>query len=355
MKSAIRWTIAIVCLLLLGVFAWRISSKPIPFSDSSPGNSTNKSDSKLGFSGTVAVIGDTPITKEDLDWEVALHTSLPEFKNSDLGIVASKPKPVPTNDPKSTMNPSSLPVTSSALDQRILVTLIERKILYKWIQEHSEGFDYNNPGRYIDCLSELKDIIANNSAFFANSSGKERMKSKLCEQSIIAQYLHEKVIGSVSAGDSEALKWYQTNSSDFNDPPKVVFRQILLATDKAAMDLRPKVNRNNFSELAKQHSIAAEASQGGRVGPFTKGQLPSFFDIVFTMQIGEISGIVRSDYGYHILMPIEHLAARHRPFSEVKAQIRAKLTEQKKQEAYQAWLTNVMNTIPVSSTGSSTD
>ncbi len=352
MKLAIRWAIAVVSLLLIGVFAWRIASKPLPSTEPPTNNQSSSSVNNLEFAGTVAIVGDTPITKEDLDWEVALHTSLPEFKNTDMGIVASKPKPSPSVDPKKSPSASISPSSSVVLNQRILVTLIERKMLYKWIKENSEGFDFNNPGRYIDCLSELKDVIASNPAFFANSSGKERMKSKLCEQSIIDQYLHEKVLGSVSASDNEALAWYQSHSGDFNDPPKVVFRQILLPTDKAAIDLRPKINRNNFSEMAKQHSIAAEAAQGGRVGPFTKEQLPSFFDIVFTMQIGEISSIVRSDYGYHILMPIEHFAARHRPFSEVKAQIRSKLTEQKKQEAYQTWLTSVMNTIPISSAAS---
>lgn len=356
MKSAIRWIIAVLCLLVLGIFAWRITSRRVRMSENNLSASQNhEADEKIEFAGTVAVIGDTPIAKDDLDWEIAIHTELPEFSNTDLGIVASKPKPSTSPSPSVSASPESTAVSASplppskALSQRILVTLIERKMLYKWIKENSEGFDFNNPGRYVDCLSNLKEVISNHPNFFANSPSKDRMKSKLCEQSIIDQYLHEKVLGSVSATDDEALKWYSSHKSEFNDPPKVVFRQILLPTDKAAVELRPKVNRSNFNEMARQHSIAAEAPKGGKVGPFAKEQLPSFFEIVFTMQIGEISGIVRSDYGYHILMPVEHLPARHRPFAEVKAQIRTKLTEQKKQEAYQTWLTTVMNTIPVSS------
>ena len=352
MKVAVRWIAAIICLLLLGVLSWRISSKRLQVNDASnPASLAPDDEPKSEFTGTVAIIGDTPVSKEDLDWEIAIHTELPEFSNTDLGIVASKPKPSTSSAPiaSSSPSPSSPPMTSKALSQRLLVTLIERKMLYKWIKENSEGFDFNNPGRYVDCLSDLKEVVSNHPNFFANVASKDRMKNKLCEQSIIDQYLHEKVLGSVSASEDDASKWYNSHKNDFNDPPKVIFRQILLPTDKAAVELRPKVNHSNFNEMARKYSIAAEAPLGGKVGPFSKEQLPSFFDIVFTMQIGEISGIVRSDYGYHILMPVEHLPAKHRTFQEVKTQIRSKLTEQKKQEAYQTWLTTVMNTIPVSS------
>lgn len=353
MKSLIRWIIIVIGLGLFGAFTWRVTSHRLSVvaEQTVPASNVIEDSAKSEYAGTVAIIGDTLVTKEDLDWEIAIHTDLPQFANSDLGIVASKPQLSPSIAPlKSvTASPNTPAAHSRALNQRILVTLIERKMLYKWIKENSEGFDFNNPGRYVDCLSDLKETTASHPNFFATSSSKERMKSKLCEQSIIDQYLHEKVLGSVSASNDDALKWYNSHKAEFNEPPKVIFRQILLPTDKAAVALRPKVNRSNFSEMARQHSIAAEANIGGKVGPFAKEQLPSFFDIVFTMQIGEISGIVRSDYGYHILMPIEHIPAKHRTFSEVKAQIRSKLTEQKKQEAYQTWLTTVMNTIPVSS------
>lgn len=352
MNFAMRWIAAIIGLLLLGVLSWRISTKRLQVVNE-PSNPTNVAPDesfKSDFAGTVAIVGDSPLSKEDLDWEIAIHTELPEFSNTDLGVIASKPKPSTSSAPQAMISPSPslAPMTSKALSQRLLVTLIERKMLYKWIKENSEGFDFNNPGRYVDCLSDLKDVISTHPNFFANSASKDRMKSKLCEQSIIDQYLHEKVLGSASASEADALKWYISHKNDFNDPPKVTFRQILLATDRAAVDLMPKVNRSNFNDLAKKYSIAAEANQGGKVGPFSKEQLPSFFDIVFTMQIGEISGIVRSDYGYHILMPIEHLPAKRRTFAEVKTQIRNKLTEQVKQEAYQTWLTTVMNTISVS-------
>lgn len=350
MKFAVRWTLAILGLLLLGVLSWRIHSKRVQINESSNLQTTVPEDeTKSEFAGTVAIIGDSPISKEDLDWEIAIHTELPEFANTDLGIVPSQNKPSASNTPQPASSPSATSMTSKALSQRLLVTLIERKMLYKWIKENSEGFDFNNASRYIDCLSELKDVVSSHPNFFLNAANKDRMKNKLCEQSIIDQYLHEKVLGSVSASEEDASKWYSSHKNDFNDPPKILFRQILLPTDKAAVELRPKVNRNNFSEMARKYSIAAEAAQGGKVGPFSKEQLPSFFDIVFTMQIGEISGIVRSDYGYHILMPVEHLPTKRRTFSEVKTQIRSKLTEQKKQEAYQTWLTTVMNTIPVSS------
>ncbi|MCX6126136.1 MAG: peptidylprolyl isomerase [Proteobacteria bacterium] len=116
-----------------------------------------------------------------------------------------------------------------------------------------------------------------------------------------------------------------------------------------AAALRPYIDRINFEDVAKKHSIAPEAKEGGIVGPLRRDQLPTFFDSVFDMQIGEISGIVKSEYGFHIMMPVERLNASVVAYQEAKKLITKKLEAQKRGDLYLSWLKEAMNTIPVQS------
>lgn len=354
MTSGKRLLILFGSALAIGVIAMRITSRPVPV--------VSRIDTQINTPQSaipenivqLAQVGDATILKEDIDWEVALHISTPKISDGEpLGekseVKKVEDKPI-ANPPKPTDKSEDLtPQTSDQLRQRLLVTLIERKILYQWIKEYSEGFDHDNPSRYVSCLSEMKELVQSVPHFFETAKSKEHLKEKLCEQSLIDQYFHEKVLPSTKISDADIEHFYKSHLKDFKEPQRVVFRQILLPTEKSALDLRPKVNKNNFSELARSHSIAPEAANGGKVGPFRKEQLPTFFDIVFNMQLGEISGIVRSDYGYHIIMLLDRIAPSTRSLAEARSSIRARLEEQRKQELFQSWLTTAMNTIPVHS------
>lgn len=292
----------------------------------------------------IATVGDEKITLEDIEWESSLHTLVPKTGTEDLPLL---PEEQSFKIPPTIMESVD---GSDALKQRLLVTLIERKILYQWIKTYSDGFDHENPSRYLSCLSEFKEISEEAKDLVVKPGSKERLKTRLCESSLVDQYLHEKIYPAVQISEVEVSNFYKTHQDQFKEPARIVFRQILLPTEDAAKDMRPRVNRNNFAELAKSHSIAAEAANGGKVGPFSREQLPTFFDIVFNMQNGEISGILRSDYGFHIVMPLERLPATSLTLSEARRSIVKQLEDKKRQELYQNWLTTAMNAIPVRST-----
>jgi hypothetical protein len=337
----IKATILILAIVVGGLVA-RNKSRPSsskPTSSSTP-STESLQDFKSDPNQTLAVVGDMTITGEDLAWEVDLHSSVPKIATVDANI---------TDSPGSlNSQTSSLPVfKSKPLWNRLFVGLLERKLLYLWIREHSEGFDHENPNRYINCINNVKVYLDDNDPFFASNQSKDRLKSKLCEQDLIHQYIIERIEPKISISAQELESYYKGNPKEFQRSARISFLQILLPNEAQAKSVRLKVNRNNFAQLAKEHSISPEGQNGGKMGPFQKEQLPSFFSIVFNMQIGEISDIVRSPYGFHILMLTEKHSAGMASLAESTKTIESKLRKSRSQELVQDWLVSAMNIIPV--------
>ena len=92
----------------------------------------------------------------------------------------------------------------------------------------------------------------------------------------------------------------------------------------------------DFAALAKANSDdAGSKDNGGDLGLMTKGGLPGpFEDAAFAMESGEVSGPVKSDFGWHVIKIGEVRAGSQRPFEEVRAQLAAELQESERERAY---------------------
>ena len=289
----------------------------------------------------IAIVGDAEIKASQLDWEIKIHSMTPSLlgETKDQNI---------TQNRGSDQQPESIDTNSPMLRQRLLVTIIERSLLFQWIQKYSEGFDFNDSNRYLNCIQEHQSLVQEVKIFSESPAAKESLKNKLCQESLIRQYLTEKIYAHAKVSEIDMQAYYNSNIEKFRQPQTVQFKQILFAKEEDAKHVRPLVSKSNFSDFAKRHSIAPESAQGGLLGPFRRDQLPSFFDIVFNMQIDEISDIIRSDYGFHILLLVQKMPAEVLSYSKVKNTIRANLLEEEKSTLYQNWLTSAMNSIKVS-------
>lgn len=80
-------------------------------------------------------------------------------------------------------------------------------------------------------------------------------------------------------------------------------RHILVAHEYEAKDLLKKLAEGKkFEDLAKDFSLCGSASEGGNLGEFKKGMMvPAFEKAVLSMKEGEVSDIVKTQFGYHII------------------------------------------------------
>ncbi|RMD64406.1 peptidylprolyl isomerase, partial [Candidatus Parcubacteria bacterium] len=94
-----------------------------------------------------------------------------------------------------------------------------------------------------------------------------------------------------------------------------------------------------FAKLARQYSEGPSAERGGLLGTFRQGELlPGFEEAVAALQPGQISDVVRTRVGFHIIRLEAKKAGGYKPFDAVKEEIKADLTEQKTEQKYQEWL-----------------
>ena len=103
------------------------------------------------------------------------------------------------------------------------------------------------------------------------------------------------------------------------------------------MDLLANIKAGgNFEELAKKNSVDSSAAKGGDLGWFGQGTMvPAFEKAAMALKEGQVSDVVKSDFGFHIIKLTGKRPAGVRPFEEVKEQIKGAILPSKQQEIFQ--------------------
>ena len=157
------------------------------------------------------------------------------------------------------------------------------------------------------------------------------------------EYLANVVMKDFAVTEADLKGYYQKNQKSLGIPEQVRVRHILVKVEpnstaverqkaKAkAQGLLDRLNQGeSFEALAKTNSEdQSSRERGGDLGYITQGQMvKEFEDAAFYTNPGEISDIVETRYGYHIIKVEEHLDARERSYEEAKELIQTRLTKQ---------------------------
>lgn len=147
-----------------------------------------------------------------------------------------------------------------------------------------------------------------------------------------------------SKGDMK--NYYEKNQADFQVQEQVKASHILFKTaDKSPTEVEKIKNQaetilkqakggKDFSDLAMKHSEDGSASNGGDLGFFGRGRMVAEFErIAFSLKVGQISDLVSTQFGFHIIKVFEKQKARIQDFKEVEATISSSLTSQKAEVA----------------------
>ncbi|MBU0506938.1 peptidylprolyl isomerase [bacterium] len=164
---------------------------------------------------------------------------------------------------------------------------------------------------------------------------------QLAENEIRVQYVLDKELSEgLVVSPAEIRAYYHKYRDDFVVSERVRARQIVTDTLEKARDVHARLlNGENFAKIAVNHSLSPDRTQGGDLGFFAKGSLPKEFDeTCFKLKKGEISPIVKSDYGYHIFKLLDRQAPGRKTLLEASPQIYQKLFEEKLKSKYDAWI-----------------
>jgi len=277
---------------------------------------TNFSDSTV-----VAIVNGDPIHNSDVD------KAIKQFLNQ-LGKDTEQ-----FNNQK-----SDTALWKEALEWIVSIRLLAQEAHKQNIRVEESEFDFAlntikrrfpTEQKFLDALEEAELSIEQ----FTNNLTKELMVQKLLEQKIGSQ------IDDFSAED--VLKYYNEHEEEFMQDEQIRVHHILLKVSETSnpekvKSVESKARRilerikkgENFESLARQYSEDPSALKGGDLGFFSRGDMiKNFEDAAFALKIGEVSDLVRTPLGFHIIRMDERKASQKVPFDEVKIEIKLRLKQ----------------------------
>lgn len=303
--------------ILIGGLLWKVTHYSFSVNDSSLDLPIAVETSK-----EVAKVNGKVITREDLKLEYFLEMAdiydkdRQSFEKSVAALTLPSHKEIKDN---------------------LLKNMIQRAVLYSYLQNDKEFLVYDS-SNYKECLREYKTVLSQKYKYLEKKSHQDRLKDILCQESIISQYLTQRVYQNINITEEDLEVYYNSHLDDYKQPNKVLIRHILVASEREANKIRVKVHKEDFESFARKFSIAYEAENGGLLGPYAKGEYPDVFNIAFRMRIGDISPVLRSTYGFHIIKLLRKFKKHTISLSDAKSKIKEVLLKSLRDEEYKKWV-----------------
>ena len=142
--------------------------------------------------------------------------------------------------------------------------------------------------------------------------------------------------GAEDPSEADLLAHFNAHKSEYSKSERVLAQHILISpdgdTETSKQEARDKIRAirkriveegKNFSDEAAAHSMCPSGKQGGSLGWFSRGMMvPEFDKAVFEMRDGEVSDIIETQFGFHIIYKTAHEDAGEPDFDEVREQVR---------------------------------
>ena len=244
----------------------------------------------------------------------------------------------------------SNPLTESqALEALITDKLLEKEVVERKIEVKSEDIDH-----YVDQVKARNRI--NDYRFEAALAAqgmtlegyRERIKTELQK----SQLVNKEIRGRVSVPPEEVQHYYEVNREEFRTGERVTVRDIFFRVEpidnaqeierihRKAQEVRQlAISGRPFEELAKQFSEGAGADKRGLLGTFARGELEADMEpAVFALSPGQLSDVVRTDRGFHILRVDKIEPPGYRSLDEARDQIKETLYQKAVEQRFQDWL-----------------
>jgi foldase protein PrsA len=217
-----------------------------------------------------------------------------------------------------------------------------------------------------DQLEQIKQFFQGDEKRFTEALKKQNMTLEQLTQSIRDRLQLEgvkaAVTDEVTVSEEEAKAYYQAHKADYMEQESRETRHILIAPVPPAADgaaaitatqadwdaakaeaekVRSEIqNGAGFVTEAEKYSDDATTKEsGGELGTVIRGQMvPSFEEAVFSLNKGELSQPVKTQYGYHLIEVTDITPEKQLAYDEMKENIKSSLLAQRRSETWQAWL-----------------
>jgi peptidyl-prolyl cis-trans isomerase C len=233
-------------------------------------------------------------------------------------------------------------IVRKAVDQLVTYTLLAQESRNR----HVEVADAEVDTRIGELRGKFPDENAFNKALADRGSSVDQLKKDARNELSISKMMDAELASEPAVTDQDARAFYDGNPDKFQQQEAVRASHILIRVDEKADPAAKQKARTEieavlkqlkdgayFATVAREHSQDGSAAQGGDLNYFTRGQMvPAFEQAAFALQTGQMSGIVESPFGYHIIKVTDRKPARTIPYEEVTGRIKEFLSAQHKQQ-----------------------
>lgn len=164
----------------------------------------------------------------------------------------------------------------------------------------------------------------------------QRFKARLrkVREDLLFETGRTRLVSDIEMSESEVKHYYEEHREEFTQREKIQVRHILTTTyeetEKALERIR---NGESFGQVAAEVSVHGSRISCGELPVFSRGTYTKTFeDTAFALPVGRISGIVKTELGYHIIQKTGETPSRMLPFEEVRERIRLALLQNKEAE-----------------------
>lgn len=257
------------------------------------------------------------------------------------------------------------PADSITPDQRKLVeetakeNLIRSELLYQLaMKQDIPDLDRQVDEQFALIKSRSPSEEEWNDALAENGITSDGLREQLKRGLMINTFVQNEVLSKIVMTDAQLKAFYDENPETFSKTESMRASHILIGVDtgagaeekenakqKADAMLEKVKSGADFAELAKSESTCPSAAQGGDLGEFGRGQMVAPFEnAAFGLESGDVSEVVETQFGYHIIKATDKNEASVVPFEEVKGRIEKQLKTQQVQQDLMAKIEELRST-----------
>ncbi|MCK5706878.1 MAG: peptidylprolyl isomerase [Candidatus Aureabacteria bacterium] len=224
------------------------------------------------------------------------------------------------------------------------IALIDNETAKKGIKVSDEDFNKSYQTlieQYYKTREKFLEVLVQKG--MSEEAFKQNFREKLSRDAFFKQELEPKVI----ITDEEVKKFYDENQKMMIKPEAVNVSHILLRTDdedakkKAELEgYRKKIEKGEpFEKMAKNFSDCPSSRKEGSLGYILRGQtVPEFEKVAFNLEVGELSPVIKTQYGYHLIKVADKKPEMTIPLEEAKENIIAHLKQPKRKELFAEYI-----------------
>ena len=242
------------------------------------------------------------------------------------------------------------------IQNNVLDNMIDRELLYQDALKNGIKTDDQAVNAQLDKMKKnFPGDAEYQKALEMMNTSETDLRANIAQSMVIQQLIESKITPQIQITDAQTKEFYDTHPELFKKPEQVKASHILIKADESASDedkakarkkiedVQAKLKKGEkFDDLAKQYSEGPSNTKGGDLGYFSRGQMVKpFEDAAFSMKKGEVSDIVVTRFGYHLIQVMDKKPESTTGYEDVKSQIGDHMKKEKMIENVNAYIEKI--------------